>query len=266
MPHTAQSPATEPEPAPAAFSLAGELALITGGGSGLGLATARCMAAAGARVILTGRNAAQLASAAASIGDRAHFIPHDVTRTDDAPALIDTIRRGHGPVTILVNNAGIHLKKPAVETAEREFADVLNTHILGAHALSRAVAPGMMTRRSGTILFIASMASLFGIPNVVAYSAAKSACLGVVRTLATEWSPRGIRVNAIAPGWIDSEMMRNALAGDPARSGKILGRTPMGRFGDADDIGWAAVYLSSLAAKFITGAVLPVDGGVSIGF
>ena len=253
-------------PTSAAFSLAGELALITGGGSGLGLATARCMAAAGTRVILTGRNAAQLERAAQSIGEHAVAIPHDVTRTGDTPALIDSIRQRFGAVTILVNNAGIHLKKPAVETEEHEFANVLNTHILGAHALSRAVAPGMIARRAGSIVYIASMASLFGIPNVVAYSAAKSACLGIVRTLATEWSPHGVRVNAIAPGWIDSDMMRGALAGDPARSAKILNRTPMGRFGNADDIGWAAVYLSSPAARFVTGATLPVDGGVSIGF
>jgi gluconate 5-dehydrogenase len=110
------------------------------------------------------------------------------------------------------------------------------------------------------------MASLFGIPKVVAYAAAKSAYMGMVRTLAAEVSPDQVRVNAIAPGWIDSEMMRKALACDPVRRDKILGRTPMGTFGEADDIGWAAVYLCSPAAKFVTGIVLPVDGGVSIGF
>ena len=110
------------------------------------------------------------------------------------------------------------------------------------------------------------MTSLFGIPKVVAYAAAKSAYLGMVRTLATEVSAANVRVNAIAPGWIDSDMTRQAMAGDPARREKIIGRTPMGKFGDADDIGWAAVYLCSPAAKFVTGVVLPVDGGVSIGF
>jgi gluconate 5-dehydrogenase len=110
------------------------------------------------------------------------------------------------------------------------------------------------------------MAALFGIPQVVAYAAAKSAHLGMVRTLAAEVSGQGVRVNAIAPGWIESDMMRRALDGDPARRDKILGRTPMGRFGEAQDIGWAAVYLCSPAAKFVTGVVLPVDGGASIGF
>jgi len=128
------------------------------------------------------------------------------------------------------------------------------------------VARGMIPRRSGSIIFTASMASLFGINKVVAYAAAKSAYVGLVRTLAVEFGASGVRVNAIAPGWIHSEMSAKALDGDPARKAKILGRTPLNRLGDADDIGWAAVYLCSPAAKFVTGVVLPVDGGVSIGF
>jgi gluconate 5-dehydrogenase len=110
------------------------------------------------------------------------------------------------------------------------------------------------------------MASLFGIPQVVAYSAAKSAYFGLVRTLSIELAEYGIRANAIAPGWIESDMMRGALESDPERSQRVLGRTPMHRFGEADDIGWAAVYLSSPAARFVTGVMLPVDGGMSIGF
>jgi gluconate 5-dehydrogenase len=160
----------------------------------------------------------------------------------------------------------VHLKKNAVATTPEEFAGVLNTHVLGAFALTRAVLPGMIERQHGNVLFIASMASLIGIPQVVAYSAAKSAYLGMVRSLAAEVSARNVRVNAIAPGWIESEMMRRALDGDPARRDKILGRTPLGRFGAAADVGWAAVYLCSPAARFLTGVVLPVDGGVSIGF
>jgi len=105
-----------------------------------------------------------------------------------------------------------------------------------------------------------------GMPLVIAYSAAKSAYLGITRSLAAEVSPHGVRVNAIAPGWIESPMLRKALAGDEARSNKILGRTPMGKFGEPADIGWAAVYLCSFAAKFVTGMILPVDGGASMGF
>ena len=215
---------------------------------------------------MVGRREETLRQAVAAVGPGAEYIVHDVTELADSPALVAEVSQRFGPITILVNNAGIHLKKPALETTEEEFLKVLTTHVLGAHAMSRAVAPGMIERRAGSILFIASMASLFGIPQVVAYSAAKSAYLGMVRALATELSPHGVRVNAIAPGWIDTEMTRKALSGDPARKEKILSRTPMGRFGDVDDVGMAAVYLSSPAAKFITGVVLPVDGGVSIGF
>lgn len=248
------------------FSLRGEVALITGGGSGIGLAMARSMHAAGAKVVLVGRREQELVESCKVIGEGASYQVYDITRFDDAPALISKVEQSVGVVSCLLNNAGIHVKKPAGDTTVEEFQRVLETHVLGSHALTRAVIPGMVGRRNGSILFTASMASLFGIPQVVAYSAAKSAQIGMVRTLATELSPHGVRVNAIAPGWIETEMSTKALAGDPARRDKILGRTPMAKLGQAEDIGWAAVYLSSKAARFVTGVVLPVDGGVSIGF
>lgn len=249
------------------FRLDGEVALITGGGTGLGLGIARAFVQAGAKVVLAGRRQSELEQAAGSLGSAAFSAVHDVTVTGGASHLVARAADLAGaPVSILVNNAGIHLKKDAVDTSAEEFSAVLQTHVLGAHALAAAVLPGMMERRHGSILFIASMASLFGIPKVVAYSAAKSAHLGMVRTLAVETGAHGVRVNAIAPGWIDSAMSRKALDDDPARKAKILGRTPLGRLGESEDIGLAAVYLSSPAAKFITGVVLPVDGGISIGF
>jgi gluconate 5-dehydrogenase len=124
----------------------------------------------------------------------------------------------------------------------------------------------MIQRGRGSILFIASMASFIGVPNVLAYTASKTACLGMVRGLAAELSPQGVRVNAIAPGWIRTAMTDDALSKDPARKNKIIARTPMNRLGETEDIGFAAVYLSSPAAKFVTGTVLTVDGGASIGF
>ncbi len=251
---------------PDVFSLRGEIALITGGGTGIGYAIAQAMHTAGAKVVIVGRRESELASAAKNLGAGATYIVHDITQLDAADALVERVTREHGPITCLVNNAGRHLKKPAVDTTTQEFQDVLTTHILGAHALTRAIAPGMIERKHGTVLFTASMASLFGIPLVVAYAAAKSAMVGVVRTLATELSPHGIRVNAIAPGWIETDMSRKALEGDPNRKNKILGRTPMAKLGAPSDIGWAAVYLASPAAAFVTGTILPVDGGASIGF
>jgi NAD(P)-dependent dehydrogenase (short-subunit alcohol dehydrogenase family) len=251
---------------PDIFSLKGQTALITGGGSGIGASIAICMHAAGAQVILVGRREEQLAACVRKLGERAAYIVHDITELDKATGLIADIEAKYGPITCLVNNAGIHIKKPAIETTIDEFRKVMDTHIMGAHALVCAVAPGMIERKSGNILFTASMASIFGIPQVVAYSAAKSAMVGVVRTLATELSPNGIRVNAIAPGWIETEMSRKAMEGDPARKNKILSRTPMAKFGKPNDIGWAAVYLASDAAAFVSGILLPVDGGISIGF
>jgi gluconate 5-dehydrogenase len=249
-----------------AFRLDGETALITGGGSGLGLAMASAMAKAGARVVVVGRREEPLRQACAQIGEAASWEVCDITRFDGVEAMLAGVTARCGPVSVLVNNAGVHLKKPAVETSVEAFAKVLDAHVLAAHNLTRLVLPGMMAARHGSVLFIASMASLVGLSQVVAYAAAKSAYLGMVRTLSMEVASHGVRVNAVAPGFIDSAMMRKALAGDDARAAKILSRTAMGCFGDADDIGWAAVYLASPAARFVTGVVLPVDGGFSQGF
>jgi NAD(P)-dependent dehydrogenase (short-subunit alcohol dehydrogenase family) len=248
------------------FSLQGETALITGGGTGLGFGIAQSFVQAGAQVALVGRRVGILKEAVKKLGSAATFEAHDITDLDQADALVQRLTQRVGPISILVNNAGIHLKKPALETTPAEFNTVLQTHVVAAFSLTRAILPDMIQRRHGNILFTASMASLFGIPLVMAYSAAKSAHLGMVRSLATEVSQHGVRVNAIAPGWIESDMMIHALNGDPERSRKILGRTPMNCFGTAEDIGLAATYLCSPAARFITGVILPVDGGASIGF
>ena len=184
------------------------------------------------------------------LGKNAFALAGDVTKLESAPSLVAQAEKLAGPLTILVNNAGVHLKKPAMETSDAEFAAVLQTHVFGAFALTREAGRRMVERRSGCVLFTASMASFMGIPQVVAYSAAKSAYLGLVRALATEWGPHGVRVNAIAPGWIASDMLDQALSGDPARKAKIIGRTPMlARFGEPDDVGWAAVYLASPGGK-----------------
>ena len=248
------------------FSLKGEIALITGGGSGLGFGIAECFVGSGAKVVLVGRRVDVLKKAAKKLGKSASYQSHDINLVDEAEGLIQRISKEVGPVSILVNNAGVHLKKSAVDTTPAEFSAVLQTHVVAAFSLTRAVLPQMLKRKHGNILFTASMTSLFGLPLVVAYSAAKSAYWGMVRSLATEVSAEGVRVNAIAPGWIESEMMFNALNGDPERSKKILGRTPMNCFGTPRDIGLAATYLCSPAARFVTGVFLPVDGGASIGF
>ncbi len=250
----------------AAFDLSSQAALSTGGGTGLGLGVAKCLAASGAKVVLVGRRIDELQKACAEIGDHAIALPGDVTKLESIPALVAEAERLAGPLTLLVNNAGIHLKKPATETTDAEFERVIQTHLFGGFALTREVGRRMIERRAGSVIFTASMASFMGMPLIVAYSAAKSAYVGVVRTLATEWGPHGVRVNAIAPGWIGSAMLEQALSNDPARRAKILGRIPAGGFGEPNDIGWAAVYLASPAAKYVSGVVLPVDGGAAESF
>ena len=248
------------------FSLEGQQALITGGGTGLGLGIARAFVSRGAHVVISGRREQVLREAVTNLGDRADYRVHDVTDYDSAQPLVDSITTDHKPITCLVNNAGNQIKKPAEEMSDAEMLEVIDTHLLGAFSLTRTVARGMLEAGTGSVLFTASMASLFGIPYVASYSAAKTAYLGLVRTLATEWSPRGVRVNAIAPGWILTDLARASLDTDPERKARILERTPMNCFGEPEDIGLTAAFLSSPAARFITGVCIPVDGGASIGF
>ncbi|MFT4173706.1 MAG: glucose 1-dehydrogenase [Rhodocyclaceae bacterium] len=249
-----------------AFSLRGKTALITGAGSGLGLAMAHCMSRAGARVVVADMDAERAREAAEQLGPRANWRAFDVSQTHLAQGFVDALIASTGPVDILVNNAGNHCKKPIEDMSIADFEAVLDVHVVGAFALTRAVVPHMKARGTGSILFTASMTSFLGQPNVTGYAAAKSAYLGMIRGLATELSGAGLRVNGIAPGWIDTPMLRRAIEGDDARRDKILGRTPMKRFGLPDDIGWAATYLASDAARFVNGHVLVVDGGALIGF
>ncbi|MBN1360369.1 MAG: SDR family oxidoreductase [Sedimentisphaerales bacterium] len=249
------------------FSLADDRAIVTGGGSGLGAAIAECLVSARARVLICGRHEDALRRTCARLGARTSYLVHDVTDVARSDRLMEAAAgKNGGPATILINNAGIHLRKPAVDESPDELRQLFDTHVLGATSLARAVAPSMIEQGKGSIVFITSMAALFGIPQVAAYSAAKSALLGLVRALAVEWSPHGVRVNAIAPGWIDTPMLHRTVDTDPHRKSKILARTPLGRFGEPSDVGWAAVYLCSPQAKFVTGQQLVVDGGVSIGF
>ncbi len=252
---------------PDAFSLKGEVALITGGGTGIGKAIARAFLEAGAdKVVLAARRREVLEATAAELGPRAAWCLHDVTDTASTQPAIAAVEAEHGPISILVNNAGTTLKKPAEEMTEAEFRQVMDVHVMGAFSMSRWAGRGMLERGRGSMVFIASMSSFFAVPYVVGYSAAKSAYLGMVRTLATEWSARGVRVNAIAPGWIRTELLQLTVDKDPERKARVLARTPMKAMGQPEDVGWAAVYLCSPAARFVTGACLVVDGGISIGF
>ncbi|MBF9223064.1 SDR family NAD(P)-dependent oxidoreductase [Hymenobacter ruricola] len=248
------------------FSLDGKLALITGGGTGIGLEIARCMAQAGATVVITGRREAVLQEAVADLGESAEYLVNDITDLGSIEGLVAEIEATYGALDILVNNAGINLKKPALEVTDEEFSRILHTNLHSVFALTRACATRMVARKKGVILMISSMAAYYGIDRVVAYAASKSAVEGMVKVLASEFSCHNVRVNAIAPGFIETEMSRTAMNSDPDRRDRAMRRTPMGSFGQPEDIGHAAVFLASDAARYITGASLPVDGGNSIGF
>ncbi len=243
------------------FSLKGHHALVTGGGSGLGLGIARCYAAAGARVTLAGTNAAKLERAAYELGPEAGFMPFDVTKVDEAEAYAQAIEQRFGPVSLLVNNAGNTIKNPIAAMTPGDFRAVMDVHVHGAYALSRALLPQIAASGHGSVLFTASMSSFLGVPNVIGYSAAKAAYVGLIRAMATELAPQNVRVNGVAPGWIDTPLFRKATSADPARKAKIDGRIPMKRYGSESDIGWAMTYLASAAAAYVTGHVLVVDGG-----
>lgn len=249
------------------FSLAGKTVLITGGGSGIGLGIAQAMIQADAQVCICGRRESVLENACKTLGKAACCVTGDICQPDDRTSIVtQATQQLGGRIDILVNCAGQNMKKPALDVTDHEFDTLLQTHVHAAFALSRMVVKPMLQRGEGSILFIASMASFMGVPNIVGYTAAKTAVLGLTRSLCAEWAPMGIRVNAIAPGWIQTDMTDKAFANDPQRKQRVLSRTPANRMGQPTDIGQAAVYLCSDAAAFVNGIVLPVDGGASIGF
>ncbi|KAA6351107.1 2-dehydro-3-deoxy-D-gluconate 5-dehydrogenase [termite gut metagenome] len=248
------------------FSLEGKTALITGGGTGLGYGIAQSFIQNGAKIVIIGRRENILKDAAASLGDNCQYLAADLHDIARIPELIDRIERSFGSIDILVNNAGNHIKKMAEEMSDEEFISIINLHVLSVFALTRETIKRMKTRKGGSVLFLSSMTALMGQGKVVAYSTAKTGILGMMRNLVVEYAQDNIRFNAIAPGWIESPMLHKAIDNDPPRKNRILQRIPSGKFGEAADIGNAAVYLSSDAAKYVSGVLLPVDYGASISF
>ncbi|MCW3089016.1 MAG: family oxidoreductase [Ferruginibacter sp.] len=243
-----------------------KIAIVTGGGSGLGFAIAEKFTQNGIQTIIVGRDAEKLNKAKEQLGENAFAVPCDLSNLASIPAFVEKLINDFGQVDILVNNAGINMKKEFTEVTDEEFQSVITTNLCSVFAMSREVVKYMLVKGSGNIINISSMAAQYGLPKVIAYSASKTAIDGITRAMAVELSPKGIRVNAIAPGFIYSAMTDKALNSDPERKAKVFGRTPMGRMGEANDIGEAAYFLASDASKYITGVILPVDGGNSIGF
>lgn len=240
--------------------------LVTGGASGIGYAIAEAFAANSSKVVIVGRDKEKLEAAKKGIGRRVSYIRFDLSETDRLPELVKEVKSAVSEVDVLVNNAGINLKKDALDVSNEEYENIVKTNQTAVFALTREIGKSMVARGSGNIIMISSMASRYGIPKVVAYTAAKSAIEGMTRALAVEWSPRGVRVNCIAPGFIKTAMSSKALDSDSERKRKVLSRTPVGKLGEPGDVANAALFLASSQSKYITGVVLPVDGGNSIGF
>jgi NAD(P)-dependent dehydrogenase (short-subunit alcohol dehydrogenase family) len=243
-----------------------KVAIITGGASGLGLAATQKFVAQGIKTIIIGRNPDNLAKVAAELGELCAYQVFDLGDTAGIPQLINDIVGEYGTIDILVNNAGINLKKHFVEVTDEEFQRVIQTNLNSVFAISREVAKVMLNNGNGCIINISSMAAQYGIPYVIAYTAAKTGIEGMTKAMAVELSPKGVRVNCVAPGFIKTNMSAKALDSDPERKQKVLSRTPMGKLGEPVDVAEAIYFLASDAAKYITGVVLPVDGGNSIGF
>ncbi|WP_194777507.1 SDR family NAD(P)-dependent oxidoreductase [Pararhodonellum marinum] len=243
-----------------------KVAIVTGGASGLGLATAKKFTSEGIQTVIIGRNETKLKDAQASLGELAFPIVFDLADTAGIPELVKQIKQQFGSIDILVNNAGINLKKDFVDVTGLEFQNILNTNVLSVFVLSREVSKVMIDQGEGSIINISSMAAKYGIPKVIAYTASKSAIEGMTKAMAVELSPLGIRVNCVAPGFIATAMSAKALNNDPERKSKVLGRTPMGKLGDPSDVAEAVYYYATDAAAYVTGTILAVDGGNSIGF
>ncbi|MES2263002.1 MAG: 2-dehydro-3-deoxy-D-gluconate 5-dehydrogenase KduD [Pseudomonadota bacterium] len=244
------------------FSLAGKTALVTGGASGIGQAIAAALARAGADVAVTvhSQPAAETRALVEAAGRRFADLPCDLADPLCAGPLLSAVEAALGPVDILVNNAGIIRRAAVSEYEEHDWRAVMDVNLDAVWRLSQAAAPGMARRGGGSIVNIASLLAFQGGIRVPAYTASKHAVMGLTKALANELSAQHVNVNAIAPGYIATANTA-ALRADGERNRQILERIPAGRWGEADDIGGAAVFLASRAASYVHGHVLAVDGG-----
>jgi gluconate 5-dehydrogenase len=248
------------------FSLSGRVALVTGAYRGLGFAIARGLARAGATVILNGRKPEALSAAARSLADEglaAGISLFDVTDGAAARTAIAAISDEHHGVDILVNNAGIQRRHPMVDFPESEWNEIIATNLTAPFLVSQAVLPGMIERRRGKIIHIASLMSELARPTVIPYTAAKGGVRQLTRGMAVELAPHNVQVNAIAPGYFATEMNR-ALLDNAEFDAWVKKRTPAGRWGQPDEIAGLAVFLASSAADYMTGQMLVMDGGMSV--
>lgn len=249
----------------APWSFRGRIALVTGGSRGIGRAVATRLAELGADVVVNYASnpdaARKVVEAVEALGRRALAVKADVSREDEVRHMVAAVEETLGPIDVLVNNAGITRDGLFVRMNEADWDVVLAVNLKGAFLVSKAVARGMMKRRSGSIVNLSSVVGRRGNVGQANYAAAKAGLIGLTKSLARELAPRGIRVNAVAPGYVETDM--TATIADEAKAA-IYENTPLKRLGRPEDVAEAVVFLAGDAARYITGVVLPVDGGMGI--
>ena len=249
------------------FDLKGKVAVVTGGNGGIGFGMARGLASAGARVVVAARNREKSAAAVRELeqfGGAPLAIETDVSSEAAVTALVAGTLERCGRLDILVNNAGINVRKPADQLALDEWRSVIDTNLTSAFLCSRGAHAPMKQAGGGKIINIGSMMSLFGASFAPAYGASKGGLVQLTKSLAVAWARDNIQVNAVLPGWIDTDLTRAARQQVDGLHDSVLRRTPAGRWGDIEDFAGIAVFLASAASDFITGATITVDGGFSI--
>jgi len=249
------------------FDLKGRVAIVTGGNGGIGLGMARGLAAAGASLVVAGRNADKSHAAVRELGKLgADAMAAMVDVTDEAAVdrLVTATRERFGRIDILINNAGTNIRKSLHEYSLEEWHRVMNTNLTSAFLCSRAVYPAMKAAGGGKVINIGSMMSIFGASFSPAYGASKGGIVQLTKSAAIAWAPDNIQVNAVLPGWIDTELTQGARREVPWLHESVLKRTPARRWGTIEDMSGVAVFLASSASDFVTGTFIPVDGGYSI--
>jgi 2-deoxy-D-gluconate 3-dehydrogenase len=247
------------------FDLTGKVAMVTGGNGGIGLGIAHGLAQAGARIVILGRNTEKSQSAAAEVRSRSGvetlIVTADVSRPEDVERAASEALRRFGRVDILFNNAGINIRKPPDELTLSEWREVLDANLTSAFLTSKAVYPAMKREGGGKIINIGSMTSIFGAGFAPAYATSKGGIVQLTKSLALAWAPDRIQVNAILPGWFDTELTEKAREQIPGLHERVLARIPQGRWAKPADMAGTAVWLSSAASDYVTGIAVPVDGG-----
>jgi 2-deoxy-D-gluconate 3-dehydrogenase len=249
------------------FDLKEKVAIITGGNGGIGFGIARGLASVGCDIVIAARNPAKTAEAAEGIrgdyGVRVLELELDVRRQDMVESMVQKTLDAYHRIDVLVNNAGINIRKMPQDLSSTEYDEILDINLRGAFLCAKAVYPTMKAAGGGKIINIGSMTSLFGGAKLMAYGASKGGIVSMTRALASAWAVDNIQVNAILPGWIDTDLTRRGRVEIQGLNEQVLARTPMGRWGEPEDLQGAAIFLSAAASDFVTGVALPVDGGYS---